>query len=180
MLIRIPAHNRLPNTRCPMIRAHVAKTFAALMLVMECPMQGCTEPSPVLRQPTYEVRAPTVAAGTLQITVVAINPEDREITYELRQPCEVTIRVYSEGATAPAWDQLQWMNNKPGGCKWLPVPVTLGPGETKPMMATAMVAEILGDSLPAGPYRVSVRISHGAPSPGLTELFAPGTTALLK
>lgn len=93
-------------------------------------------------------------------------------------PCTATIRVYTPGSVL-AWDQLAWLNAQPGGCKWAPRPVTLEPGQTRPLLASADIAQILGDSLPSGSYRVAAVVSQGSPAPGLVDVSA-GEVSLVK
>lgn len=158
------------------------KWSQALGVVLVTASVGCSTTSgpDVPVEPTFAASAPVVVGDSLRVSAVVANPIGREITIILRIPCTSTLRVFRAGVTAPAWDQLQWLNARPGGCKWLEKPTTLGPLEQRTLTATAAVSDILGDSLAGGTFSVSVAIAYGAAPVTIREVAAPGTVLLSK
>jgi len=161
---------------------HAVRYSASWILVaaLGASSSGCGNPTAASIQPIYQALSPTVSSGLLQAVVEARNPESRPITFEIRDPCGVTLRLYPESGSVPVWDQLDWLNSRPGGCKSIPMSLTLGPGESRTMTATASVGDILGDSLPSGTYRARIVVWQGVPAPGLVEVPAPGTVVLAR
>lgn len=141
---------------------------------------ACGNPIAASIQPIYQSLSASVESGSLQTSVEAVNPESRPITFEIRDPCGATIRLYTEGGSLLVWDQLVWLNNRPGGCKAVPRPITLGSRATRTLIATASLTDILGDSLASGTYQVRTVIWQGAPVPGLIEVIAPGLVVLIR
>lgn len=84
----------------------------------------------------------------------------------MRAPCGVTLAFFSSGGISDprVWSQLDWFNSRPGGCKWLPLPVMLAPGETRVSTVTVQVDDVLGDSLPESRYGVAAVVAVAAPA----------------
>ncbi len=123
--------------------------------------------------PVYTMEPARVDGETLVVEGVASNAGEQTIQYEMLSPCPTTLRIYrmlGTGTAETAWDQLAWHNSRPGGCKRSPVTLTLAPGETRFVGGVAEVADILGDSLPAGPYEVAIVIWGGFTSPPPMEV----------
>jgi hypothetical protein len=78
---------------------------------------------------------------------------------ELGSGCPVLLRAYREGAAEPAWDQ-----GNAVACTMQIQVLALGPGEVaQEEMRATDAAEILGDSLPDGTYRLAtyIRVDGG-------------------
>ena len=154
----------------PCVR-RIARPFVATALAFT----ACST-SPVMfvrvEEPVLVAQGVAAEAGLVSVTLTARNEQSHTIEFELRLPCGSTIRVYEPqaGSAKAAWDQLNWYNSRPGGCKWLPIPVVMSPGATQQYQASATIADVLGDSLPEGRYEIAGVIAIGAPELRLAEV----------
>jgi len=75
--------------------------------------------------------------------------------------CAQSLLVYASASYSdpPLWNQLQYWNGRPGGCKWMPLTLVL-PANGSRQIKTPAVAPtvIMGDSIPAGTYFLAVSI----------------------
>ena len=139
---------------------------------------GPTAPAePVLIEPVFEPMPATVVAGTLTVSAITRNLRSTAITFELRRPCGATVMVYDDASLV--WDGWSWLHASAGGCKGGDYARVLEPGDSIIVGAVVPVAEVLGDSLPDQPYRVSTSIFVGPPTRKV-EIFAEGVVSLTK
>ena len=127
---------------------------------------------PIAGEPVYEMLTASVDAGVVTVEGVASNPGTQAIRYDLLAPCTATLRMYSADGGVARWDQLDWHNTQPGGCKRTAYSRTLSAGESIAVGASAEVDDILGDSLPEATYAAALVIWRSAPTPGPLELQA--------
>jgi len=131
---------------------------------------------PIAGEPVYEMLTASVDTGVVIVKGVARNPGTQTIRYDLLAPCTATLRMYSADGGVATWDQLDWHNTQPGGCKRRAYSRTLAAGESIVVGASAEVDDILGDSLPEAAYAAALVIWRSAPTPGPLELQAGQVT----
>lgn len=137
-----------------------------VVFVLALPLSGaCAAIPPVEEDPDriplrgVDFQGDRVAAstpGTIEgsITVTNRRPTAARLTFP--DPCVALIRVYDvePSRRVPVWDQASERD-----CEGEPVVVELAPGETLSVSTRpASAALILGDSLPAGRYRLTAYV----------------------
>lgn len=98
---------------------------------------------------------PVQLAGRVRIT----NLRDEPVRLSFPDRCVAMLRIYPAdgGRTVPVWDQRRAVD-----CEPAETTVDLPPGEVTDVPApTVGAGEILGDSLPAGTYRVTAYLRPG-------------------
>jgi hypothetical protein len=160
-----------------------------LALVGGLSLQACwyfrprtpAEPERVDFSATTEFIAP--GDSVMRVRVVASNSGSLTWTLELG-PCSMNVRMAPLAAPAMReWDLERWRIavNPQAACVGYRTPHVLAPGGTvasSELERIVRVRDVLGDSLPAGRYRVTVSVSfsNSPPAPiaaGEVELRAP-------
>ena len=154
------------------------------VVVMSILLAGCSDvTAPLVARPFDDLLQPglavastvTGAAGqeVIEVTVTLSNPDLAPRTYTERAPCVLLIRLYATPARSgvPVYAD-EWM---PGGCKSIPLVVTLASHASASLVRASHPGLIAGSPpslqlLPAGRYYASVNI-------GVQELVA-GTTEM--
>ena len=102
--------------------------------------------------------------GRIAVQVSVRNAGRSEFVGEYRGVCAVAVLLWKSDDDQLRWDQHNWFNTRPGGCKWMVWPLRIPP-DSEVVVPTHVVsqADVLGDSLPAGDYDVAVRLRLVAP-----------------
>lgn len=116
--------------------------------------------------------------GRISVQVSARNAGSTEFVGEYRGVCAVAVLLWKSDEDRLRWDQFDWFNTRPGGCKWLVTPLRIPP-DSEVEVSTRVVspADVLGDSLPAGDYDVAVRLRLVTPFDS-TFIVAAGRATL--
>ena len=167
------------------MRHRAATVGVGLLLAVACTDDVVWEDVVLPGEPVYAAWSALTATSpdTLHVSVTATNQSNTSIRYVTLSHQLGIIRVYREpdrSGTA-VWDEVSWTRASPrcsgaGGCKLPPIrrpPDTLRPRETRIVsLGTAVVSDILGDSLPEGRYYFAVRQSQAEPVAKSMELPA--------
>lgn len=116
---------------------------------------------PPLEEIEFDAVALRNPQGELFLRASIENPTVSTFVMEYAGVCAPSLLVYRDpGLTGSLlWDQLEWWNSRAGGCKWLPAFLEIPTGVERHVSTPAMAdADILGDSIPAGTYPVSMRL----------------------
>lgn len=150
--------------------------LARLALVGCCLLGACTYFRP--RTPAepesvdFSARTEFIAPGDslMRVRVVASNSGSLTWTLELG-PCSMNIRMAALSASPTReWDLERWRIavNPKAACVGYRAPHVLAPGGTvasSELERIVRVRDVLGDSLPAGRYRVTVSVSFSNQPP---------------
>ncbi|MGH7457626.1 MAG: hypothetical protein ACREKN_00895 [Longimicrobiaceae bacterium] len=137
----------------------------AATLVCSCTPEGTTDPGPGSQTRVVggiEYRADTRVAESypvqLHTTVTVTNRTEASWESEWPGGCPLTLLAYRSPSRTgePAWDQ-----SEDRACILSLQLVTLEPGEQERFATRATATEILGDSLPDGPYYLAVLAHAG-------------------
>ena len=124
-------------------------------------MMACSRSFTDSRGLTYSAISAT-SSDSLTTTVTIRNDGSRTAGLTLGGSCPVAIVVYagSTGGTQTAvWDQGAWRARTGVACSSTPQLVSISRGESREYSSSVAVADVLGDSLPAGSYSFVARIA---------------------
>ncbi|MDX1623788.1 MAG: BsuPI-related putative proteinase inhibitor [Gemmatimonadota bacterium] len=133
------------------------------------PLEGVAERGGLEYAATIQVMEsfPVQLAGTVTIT----NTTDERVEVTFPDGCVVLLRAYRPEGSEPVWDQASEV-----ACTMALVDLALEPGESREFGSpAASAADVLGDDLPDGTYRVAVYLRPGGEE---LEIFA-GTVELV-
>lgn len=132
------------------------------------PLEGVAERGGLEYAATVQVMEsfPVQLAGT--VTITNTTDERQEVTFP--DGCVVLLRAYRQEGSEPVWDQASDI-----ACTMALVDVALEAGESREFRSpTSSAADVLGDRLPDGSYRIAVYLR---PEGEELEIFA-GTVEL--
>ena len=148
---------------------HLLRGIAGVVTVLV--EAGCAAQTPGAPDVGTAESAGVSVAATMEqsndrivVDVAVQNTGASEFVGEYSAQCAIAVLFSKADDDQLQWDQYDWFNSRPGGCKFLVLPVRVPP-DSEVVVSTQVVFEsdVLGDSLPAGEYDVSARLHIVAP-----------------